>query len=191
MENTASNERVIIYREAVLELDKTATIQVKRGILQLNAKWNPKEPYSTYLLMKKNAKIIVEDNFSIYSGARIDVAANAVLRLGSGYINHNLTLVCRKEITIGNNVAIAPDVTFLDSDDHDIYYNGKKNNKTQPIVVGDNVWIGTKAMILKGVHIGNGSVVAAGAVVTKDVPENCLVAGVPAKVIKRNVVWKP
>ena len=55
---------------------------------------------------------------------------------------------------------------------------------------GDKVWIATNAMILPGVTIGDGAIVAAGAVVTKDVPPRCMVAGVPAKVIKENVEWK-
>ncbi|MBA2585639.1 MAG: maltose acetyltransferase, partial [Chthoniobacterales bacterium] len=52
-------------------------------------------------------------------------------------------------------------------------------------IIGDNVWIGMNAVILKGVAIGENSVVAAGAVVTKSVPENCVVAGNPAKIVKR------
>ena len=59
-----------------------------------------------------------------------------------------------------------------------------------PITIGENVWIGCRALILKGVTIGDGAVVAAGAVVTKDVPANCVVAGNPAKIIKENVVWQ-
>ncbi len=186
-----SDFRFMIGKKTILEVYNSARIEVKKGRFYINDKWDKKEPYSTYLLMKKNAKIIVENGFKIYSNSRIDVAENAVLRLGSGYISNSLLLICRKEITIGDNVAIADGVTFRDSDDHDIYHEGKKNIKTQPIIVGDNVWIGMNSTILKGVHIGNGSVVAAGSVVTKDVPKNCLVGGVPAKIIKRNIVWKP
>jgi acetyltransferase-like isoleucine patch superfamily enzyme len=73
---------------------------------------------------------------------------------------------------------------ILDSDFHDVHNHtgeGKKGN----IVIGDNVWIASRATILKGVTIGEGSVIAAGSVVTKDVPPYCVAAGVPAKVIKR------
>ena len=52
------------------------------------------------------------------------------------------------------------------------------------------MWIGTKATILKGVKICDGAVIAAGAVVTKDVPAKCLVAGVPAKIVKENISWE-
>ena len=58
------------------------------------------------------------------------------------------------------------------------------------IVIEDNVWLGSRALILKGVTVGKGSIVAAGAVVTKDVPPNSIVAGNPAKIIKQNINWK-
>ena len=74
-----------------------------------------------------------------------------------------------------------------DSDDHTI--NGSSKPMTQSIVIGDHVWIGMNVTILKGVRVGNGAIIAAGAVVTKDVPENALVGGVPAKVIKTGVSW--
>lgn len=65
--------------------------------------------------------------------------------------------------------------------------NGK--NPVAPISIGNHVWIGTNAIILKGVDIGDGAVVAAGAVVTRSVPPRCIVAGNPAKIVKENVEW--
>jgi acetyltransferase-like isoleucine patch superfamily enzyme len=79
-------------------------------------------------------------------------------------------------------------VLIQDTDAHNILTS--PGEMSQEIIIGENVWIGYRAMILKGVTIGNGAVVAAGAIVTKDVPERSLVAGVPAKVIRENVEWK-
>ena len=73
-----------------------------------------------------------------------------------------------------------------DNDSHQIL----GSNGTQPITIGNHVWIGTRAMILKGVTIGDGSVIAAGSIVTHDVPPNSLVAGVPAVVKKQNIIWQ-
>lgn len=87
-------------------------------------------------------------------------------------------------IKIGNNVRIAPYTIILDSDYHDVQ-NPFSDVSGQPITIEDNVWIATRSTILKGVTIGRGSVIATGAVVTKDVPENCIAAGVPARVIKK------
>jgi len=61
---------------------------------------------------------------------------------------------------------------------------------TQPISIGNHVWIGINATILKGVTIGDGAIIAAGAVVTRDIPASCMAAGVPASVIKNNISWE-
>jgi acetyltransferase-like isoleucine patch superfamily enzyme len=61
---------------------------------------------------------------------------------------------------------------------------------TKPVHIGNHVWIGMNVMILKGVTIGDGAIIAAGSVVNRDVPERCLAGGVPAKVIKENVQWE-
>ena len=59
-----------------------------------------------------------------------------------------------------------------------------------PIHIGNHVWVGVRAIILKGVTIGDGAIIAAGSVVTRDVPANTLVGGVPAKIIKDNISWE-
>lgn len=80
-------------------------------------------------------------------------------------------------------------VIIRDSDSHRIT-NEPSYSVRKPIVIGDDVWIGMNVIILKGVKIGTGAIIAAGAVVTKEVPPYTLVAGVPAKVIKENVSWE-
>ena len=90
-------------------------------------------------------------------------------------------------VTVGSHVNLAQGIT-LTALNHNFEDSQKRIDEqgvsTQPVVIGDDVWIGTNAVILPGVTIGSHSVVAAGAVVTKDVPALTLVAGVPAKVIK-------
>ncbi len=142
----------------------------------------------SYLGMGADASIAVAGSFSVGDNAYVIVRKNASLRIGSGYINSNSQIVCSKSITIGDGVAIADGALIRDCDDHDIQYDGYE--KTAPVVIGDHVWIGQRATILKGVTIGDNAVVAAGAVVTKDVPANAIVGGVPAKVIRENVTWK-
>lgn len=61
--------------------------------------------------------------------------------------------------------------------------------KTKPVKIGNHVWIGTRVTILKGVNIGDGAVIAAGSVITKDIPAGSLAAGVPAKIIRDKVIW--
>ena len=99
------------------------------------------------------------------------------------HINRNCTLDARGYITIGNNCSISHSVNII-TGSHDVsspsfasYY--------LPIIIEDNVWIGINATILSGIRIGQGAVVCAGAVVTKDVPPFCIIAGIPAKIIKK------
>jgi len=154
-------------------------------------------------LRKKSRCIRVYRNVNTKVASTASISGNGVLNLGSkwdglrylpselnigeGYINNKVTIDCFDSITIGNGVAISKGVTIRDSDNHSI--NGSKKISA-PIIIEDHVWIGLNATILKGVRIGSGAVVAAGAVVTRDVPENAIVGGVPARIIKENVSWK-
>ena len=99
-------------------------------------------------------------------------------------IGHWVTLGLRDKIIIGKNTHISGGVSIHTST---LIPNEipRKKHRASPVIIGDNVWIATNAIILPGVTIGNNSVVAAGAVVTKNVPPNTIVAGVPARVIKK------
>ena len=94
-------------------------------------------------------------------------------------------------VCIGNHVNLAQGITVT-ALNHNFEDTAKRIDEqgisTKPVVIGDDVWIGANAVILPGVTIGRHVVVAAGAVVTKDVPDNCVVGGVPAKVIKQLAV---
>lgn len=93
------------------------------------------------------------------------------------------TFFDRGGITIGSGVFIAPKVNLVTLN-HDQDPENRSATIAKPVVINDNVWIGIGATICPGVTVGRGSIVAAGAVVTKDVPENTVVGGNPAKIIK-------
>lgn len=106
------------------------------------------------------------------------------IRVGKNFfMNQNCTFMDRGGITIGDDVFIAPKVC-LTTINHDFNPYNRTATFCKPIVIGDRVWIGINATICPGVSIGENSVIAAGSVVTKDVPSNVIVAGNPAKVIK-------
>ena len=88
-------------------------------------------------------------------------------------------------VTIGNYVGFSPEVMVL-TGTHQIGVSGNRVGqlKPRPVIIEDGVWLGARSILLPGVTVGRGSVVGAGAVVTKDVPANVIVAGVPAKVIR-------
>ncbi len=182
-----NNSRIFLFGKMYYSMRKSSKININNGFFALNRFVTRKDPYIGNLEMYEDAEINVNDTFFIHSGCDIMVFKGAKLNLGSGYINRYCKIRCYDEITIGNGVAISENFTIWDSDAHQII-NG--NEATQPIVIGNKVWIGTNVTVLKGVKIGDGCVIAAGSLVTKDVPANCLAAGVPAKVIKKNVTWK-
>lgn len=97
-----------------------------------------------------------------------------------------------RDITIGHNCLIAGGVSFTVSDMHSIVdvETGERVNPPRPIHVGHRFWLGTKATLLKGATIGDGSIVAAHALVSGAVPANALVGGIPAKVLRTNVTWR-
>ncbi len=99
--------------------------------------------------------------------------------------NYNVTILDIEKFCAGNNVWIGPN-TLITTINHPLSPKGRREHLgiAKPVKIGNDVWIGGNCTILPGVTIGNNVVVAAGAVVTKDVPDNCVVGGVPAKKIK-------
>jgi acetyltransferase-like isoleucine patch superfamily enzyme len=179
---------LLIYKNAILDIHQTGKLIINTGTFHFGKSWTRRNPFHSILFIGRNATVTVNKGFSIYSNARVYVHHDSVLSLGSGYINNNFNLNCFERIEIGNDVAIAECVTIRDSDNHDIL--NSKHSKTKPIKIGNNVWIGMHVIILKGVTIGDGAVIAAGSLINKNVPAKCLVGGVPAKILKENIEWK-
>ena len=172
------NCRLVIARTAQLVINGSLLM----GYQQVSASRR-----ETRLLLEPNSSLIVNGNYTIYADSYIRVIKDGKLILHSGFINEGVQITCASMITIGAGCVIARDVVIRDHDAHVIETPGYEISK--PIEIGNHVWIGNRAMILKGVKIGDGAIIAAGAIVTKDVPANSIVAGVPAKVVKENVQW--
>jgi acetyltransferase-like isoleucine patch superfamily enzyme len=138
-------------------------------------------------LMRFPRNIFLGANLVLKTGARL-CACNeqATIRIGENTtIGYHTYLFASAGISIGDNCLIAPFVYLVDSD-HRIERQeliNRQPNQTAPIAVGNDVWIGTGAKILKGVTIGDGAVIAAGALVKDDVAPYTIVGGIPAKKI--------
>lgn len=192
LKNVNQKEKTIFpvrfYGNSDSSLHSTSRILVNKGFVLFNSTPRIKEPFPGLLEMQANSTLEINGVFNIYSGAHIVISENAKLSIASGYINRHCRIKCFCEIKIGENVAISENVTIWDSDVHDVKREG--HVKTMPINIGNHVWIGTNAIILKGVSIGDNAIVAAGSIVNRDVPSNALVAGNPAKIIKENINWE-
>lgn len=115
------------------------------------------------------------------------------IELGNNIIfDQNVLLVAAEAttITIGDDCLLANGVQIRTTDQHPIFNNtGERENMSSDVIIGKHVWIGAGAMLCKGVTIGNGAVIGARAVVTKDVPPYSVAVGVPAKIVKSNICW--
>lgn len=121
-------------------------------------------------------------------GAYIEIVNGGKLTIGQGGCNVGLTIMCAKEVTIGNGVRIGRNVSIRDWNGPHVIVNDHYATHA-PVHIEDHCWLCSGCTIMPGVTVGEGSVVAANATVTKDVPPHSLVAGVPAKVIKSNIEW--
>lgn len=101
--------------------------------------------------------------------------------------SNNVSLIAMGQIVLGDGCQIGDQVAIYDCDFHEIDPSNRNRSvgPILPVRIGDNVWLGSRVMVLKGVTIGHNSVVAAMSVVTKSVPDNCVVAGNPANIIRK------
>lgn len=126
--------------------------------------------------------------FRVCPNVKLFTENKGSIKIGHNFFANYNCFIHAKESTIqfGNNCLLGPDVLIINSN-HTIkkaHLIREQNDSCSPIIIGNDVWIGAKAIILPGVIVGDGAVIAAGAVVTKDVEPYTVVGGVPAKIIK-------
>ena len=120
----------------------------------------------------------------------IDVHENALFESGFFSINAGSLVVVGKHVKFGNDVMIGREVTIYDSDFHQVRNEDDEPvNFSNEVVIGDKVWLTNKISVLKGVTIGEGSLISSMTLVRKDVPPHSLLSGNPAKVIKSDIKW--
>lgn len=175
---------LLLWPGCKLILAKGARIDIC-GRLMLGDNCVKRNGRSTILRMDAGSSIAAHGS-SFYYGADIVLFKGARLEMGKSFINSDARIRVHERVTIGDGCAISHGFVCMDGNAHAI--DGRRI--VAPVEICDRVWIATGVTVLPGVRIGEGAVVAAGAVVTKDVPPACLVAGVPARVIRENVSWE-
>ena len=157
----------------------------------------------TYVLFHKGTKVVIGDNFTLKSDdflnplgrnfvSGIYAANNAEIIIGNNVGASSVCIWSTSKIVIGNYVKIGADVTILDNDAHSMDFFIRRDISKDianacPITIEDDVLIGTRSIILKGVTIGARSIIGAGSVVTKSIPADCIAAGNPCRVIRQLV----
>ncbi len=155
-----------------------------------------------FLKSKAPRALVFGEHVSVYGGCSFSIGVNGTCTVGDFTLLNGALVMAEERIEIGSHCLISWNVGIADSDFHPLepaqrlidahalapYFKDRPPRpeiRTAPVIISDNVWIGMNAVILKGVTIGENSVVAAGAVVTKSVPANVVVAGNPAVVTKQ------
>ncbi|WP_143708834.1 DapH/DapD/GlmU-related protein [[Flexibacter] sp. ATCC 35208] len=151
------------------------------------------ETNNRYFFVIRKIRAFIASGILDKAGQDINVESRANVGSGKGIsIGHNSGLGVRAHVRgpliIGENVMMGPEVIILTRnhkyDDLSIPMNMQQGSVVKPVEIKDDVWIGTRVIILPGVTIGTGAIIAAGAVVTKNVPDYAIVGGNPAKIIK-------
>lgn len=178
---------ILPVSDTIIQMDKGAKIIVN-GCLTLGKQQVRGARQQTRIWLEEGAELRVDGNFTMYADSFIRVCKDSKLILHDSFINEHVQITAGDRVEIGDECAIGRDVVIRSFDGHTVLNESYLISK--PIKIGHHVWIGQGANVLKGVNIGDGAIVAANAVVTKDVPAQSAVVGNPAKVVKENVIWK-
>ena len=132
----------------------------------------------TEITLDKGGKLEIGNNFKMRDGAKVRVRKGAMCKIGNNVsVNCNNMIACREKIIIGDDVQFSPNVQIYDHD-HDFRAKGgvkEGKYKTSPIIIGNNVWIGANAVILRGTVIEDNCVISAGTIVKGKITKECLV----------------
>ena len=166
-----SQSRIAYYRSLYSGLSVGKGVSIGRGV---------------YLSVIRGATLLLEDGVRIDSHAYL--VSEGSLSVGKRtYVGVGATIVAKERIEIGMDGLIAAYATIRDQDhrfDGVVKTYSQQGLEATPVTVGDNVWIGTKATILRGVHIGPNAIIGANAVVTKAVKADSVAVGIPARTVK-------
>jgi len=154
---------------------KCFMINIKYGS-KCKMKYTRKMATSVKILCEKNSKLDIDENFMARDRSVVTSCEGGSIKIGKKFfMNYNCMVTAMNSITIGDNVCFGPNVCIYDHD-HNFDENGvKEGYKTGPVVIGNNVWIGAGAVVLRGTTIGDNCIIGAGCIVKGEIPNNSLV----------------
>ncbi len=147
------------------------------------------------LIRGKGNRLIIGNGSTLRATTLEIIGEQCTLEIGPNcMIGHHCYLSAKEQgvrLTIGDDCGLSRHIKIMTSDGHPIFSQGMRINHAKDIVIGNHVWIGDQATILKGVTVGDGSVIGIGSIVTRSIPEAAVAAGNPARVVKEHVTWQP
>ena len=168
-----------------IKVKGTLTISISKSVKLVGCTINSKG---------NNNSLIIGDNSILKNMSLEIIGDNCSIIIGKNcMIGNNCYLSAKEEtqILIQDNCVFSRNVKVMTSDGHPIYQNKQRINISKSITFEKDIWVADNVTILKGVHIGTGSVIGINATLTKDIPAHSIAAGNPAKVIKSNISWTP
>ena len=185
---------VIVAGPTVVRVSHHASIEVdpdSRLVLGMGATqqiFDVDRVRSALVMLPRSRLHVSDGRVRLGWGTKVRIARRASLVLGGGsFINANCLIIANTSVTIGQRCSVAWRTTIMDADYH-LVASGRP--RSAPVEIGSDVWVGTESIIMQGTSIGSGAVVAARSVVRGVVPERALVAGLPARVVRRDVSWQ-
>ena len=177
------------YRGSVIDFRDNSTLELHSNyyLTEFKLKGSRQE---AILHLRENAKMVVEGDVRQIYGSTIEVHKDAKLSIGSCVINVGAVIVAGKEIRIGQEVLISRNVFVYDADHHKILDDdGNIKNDAKETIIGNHVWIGLRATVLRGTEIGDGAMIAAGSVVGGKIKSHTMAIGFPARSYS-NIKWE-
>lgn len=185
---------ILVYPNTTLEKVEGKIVlkcPVKRGVITLGKHGLGNRLQTIWLVW---GTLIVHGNVHFGSGTKISIGKDATLEIGRNLsVTGDTSIICKRQIEIGDDCIISWDDLIMDTDFHQIYdQDGNLRNQPSPIFIGDKVWITCRVTILKGSVIPMGSVIACSSLITSkhEVPNTIIGGGNKAMYIKQNIQWK-
>lgn len=154
--------------------------QTQKLLAELNNSYHTKEEIRDIFSRLTGRQ--VDESFELFAPFYTDFGRNIVVG-ENVFINQNCTFMDRGGITLEDRVLIAPRVNLI-TINHILAPQSRRDTESRPIHICKNVWLGTGVTVMPGVTVGENTIIAAGSVVTKDIPPGVIAAGIPAKIIK-------
>ena len=172
------NVYILPYTNAVIDIDSTAKIYVRKKNIEIGINKLTKSKAETYVRLGKKAVWISNRGAGLFYNTVLEIGRNATFESGFFTANGGSVIICAKRITFGDDVMLGRNIIVYDSDHHQILdENNNVKNHSKEVIIDDHVWLTSNITILKGSHIEKNSIVAAQTVITKSIPKNALVVG--------------
>jgi len=177
------------YKNSVISIHKTAQLNLHSNLI-INGNKLKGSKAESYLALRENSVMNVNGFVFLYYNTTIQVHKNAKLDIGKSRINSDSVIITAKNIVIKNGFRTGRNVFIFDSDHHPIYDSkGYRINEPKGIIINEDVWLGLKSTITKGVTIGKGSVIGAHSLINRDVPSGVIMGSPRAEIVKENILY--